>query len=108
MPDAVTIHRATGYTANAGGAMVPNGTSDTDTVGRIGPVEQADVEEIVSGELRQDGLEKLVLPLDTTVLTTDRVTVVSARDSTSVEFTVEGVAPKGTFAVHRKVFVRRK
>ena len=108
MLDTVTIHRPGAATANAGGAMVASGNTDTSTVGRIGPVEATDVEEIVSGELRQDGLEKLTLPLGTDIKGTDTVTVVSARHGTTVNYTVEGVAPRSTFAVHRKAFVRAK
>jgi hypothetical protein len=86
--------------------MVASGNTDTETVGRIGPLDATDTEDIVSGELRQVGLEKLTLPLGTDIRGTDTVSVVSARHGTTVNYTVEGVAPKSTFAVHRKAFVR--
>lgn len=107
MLDAVTIHRPGAATANAGGAMVASGNADTETVGRIGPLDATDTEDIVSGELRQVGLEKLMLPLGTDIRGTDTVTVYSARHGTTVNYTVEGVAHQSTFAVHRKAFVRR-
>lgn len=106
MLDTVTIHRPGAATSNAGGAMVASGNTDTETVGRIGPLDATDTEDIVSGELRQVGLEKLTLPLGTDIRGTDTVSVVSARHGTTVNYTVEGVAPKSTFAVHRKAFVR--
>jgi len=107
MPDTVTIHRPGAPTSNAYGAEVPGVDTDTGTVGRIGAVEATDLEAITSGELTQDGLEKLTLPLDTDIRGTDTVTVASVRHGTTVNYTVEGVAPLGSFSVHRKAFVRR-
>jgi hypothetical protein len=107
MLDAVTIHRPGAATANPGGAMVQGAPTDGYTVGRVRPVDATDTEAIVSGQLRQDGLEKLTLPLGTSVDNADTVTVVSARHGTTVNYTVEGVARTSTLAVHLKVFVRR-
>lgn len=107
MPDTVTIHRPGAATANEYGAMVPGADTDTETVGRIGPLDATDIEEIASGELRQVGLEKLTLPLDADIRGTDTVTVESLRHGTTVDYTVEGVARAGSFSVHRKAFVRR-
>lgn len=107
MPDTVTIHRPSAGPANEYGAMVPGADLGTETVGRIGPVEATDLEEVTSGELTQDGLEKLTLPLEADIRGSDTVTVESLRHGTTANYTVEGVAPPGSFSVHRKAFVRR-
>lgn len=107
MPDTVTIHRPGVATANEYGAMVPGSPAETLTTGRITALDASDVETLVSGEMQQSGLEKLTVPRDVDIRGTDTVTVESDRHGTTTVYTVEGLIPLGTFAVHRKVLVRR-
>lgn len=106
MLDTVTIHRASAGTANEYGAIVAGSPSDVSTKGRISPLDANDLEGVFGGEARQDGLEKLTIPRTVAVDANDSLTVVSARQGTTRNYTVEGVLPLSTFGVHRKVLVR--
>lgn len=106
MLDTVTIRTSGAVTANSHGAMVPGTETVSTTKGRITALNANDVEHAVTGTLRLEGLEKLTVPLTAAITGKDTVKVVSARHRTTREYTVEGVLPASTFAVHRKVLVR--
>jgi hypothetical protein len=106
MPDTVTIHRPGAATANAGGAMVPAGSSDISTVGRISTLSEQDRETLVSGQVRTEGWQRLTIPRAVEVRGTDTVTVASARNGTTTDYTVEQVVPSGSFAVHHSALLR--
>lgn len=107
MPDTVTVHRPGAGTPNEYGALVPGANADLAPVpGRLSVLDATDLERVIAGEMRQEGLLKLTLPLDSTIATKDTLTVVSARFGGSVDYTVESVVPLTSYSVDRKVLVR--
>lgn len=106
MPDTVTIHRPGAATANAGGAMVAAAGTEIATVGRVSPLSEQDREALVSGQVRTEGWQRLTIPRAVEIRGTDTVTVVSVRNGTTTEYTVEQVVPPGSFAVHHSALLR--
>jgi len=105
MLDTVTIHPATVSQSAYGGKTTTEG-SDVSTIGRVSPLSLKDLEGVIAGELRTEDWQTLTIPRDVGISGDDRVTVVSARNGTTTEYTVEQVVPRSTFAVHRKAIVR--
>lgn len=108
MLDIVTIHNAGAVSQSTygGKAVVPG--ADVVTVGRVAPLDATDLERVIEGELRQEGLMRLTIPRDVDVSDDATVTVIAEQDGTTTEYTVEAVLPFSTFAVHRKLIVREK
>lgn len=106
MPDTVTIRSYAAPTVGEGGGQVPGAPTETGTNGRIAPLSSLSPETERMGQLAQDGVEVLHVPLTASVGGSDRIVVESARHGTTTEYTVEGVMPLGSFAVDRTVLVK--
>jgi hypothetical protein len=106
MLDTVTIRRKGARTATALGGSSYGADTETQTVGRIGPLTKSTVERLSGGQMRQEGLEELHLPRATDMRSADTVVVTSERHATTQAYTVEGLVPLATFAVDRVALVR--
>lgn len=76
------------------------------TIGMIGPLSTETIERLQADRLEYAGLEQLEVPMDAVVGGDDTLYVTSARHGTTKEYSVEGVAPLGTYSVSRVVIVK--
>lgn len=76
------------------------------TIGMIGPLSRASIEQLRADRIEPTGLEQLDVPMDVEVTGSDTLYVTSARHGGTTEYTVEGVTPLGTYAVSRTVIVK--
>lgn len=106
MPDTVTIRSYGPPTLDEGGGQVPGTPTETETVGRIAPLSSLALESERAGQLAQDAVEVLHVPLTAVVGGTDTIVVESARHLTTREYTVEELVPRGTFSVDQKILVK--
>jgi hypothetical protein len=83
------------------------GTGDkVTTIGKIGPLSKEAVERLEAGGIEYVGLEQLSIPKNVQVTGSDTLQVTSARHGIVTQYKVEGVTPKGTYAVSQIVIVR--
>jgi hypothetical protein len=108
MLDTVTLQRPGERTALPGGGSTFAPGAIVHTAGRVGPLSKSTVEAVSADQLRQEGVEQLSVPLGTEVQGDETATLVSARHGTTTVYDVVGVVPAGTYAVERKLLVRRK
>ena len=89
----------------SGGWEYSAGTTVT-TKGLIGPLSKTAIEQLQAGKMEYAGLEELRIPDSVAVTGRDKITVTSTRHGTTKRYEVEGVTPKGTYAVSQALIVK--
>lgn len=106
MPDSAQIYTPGAYTQDEGGGRIESAPTSVTVPCRLSPVTDP-AEQEVAMRLQQVGLEVLTVPLETAVSVTGSVRHTSARDGAVADLTAVAVVPPGSFAVHKRVLVRR-
>ncbi len=108
MPDTFRVFRPPTSTIDALGGEVSGGEPLQVATGpcRIRALNTPEEQE-VAAQLKQMDVEVLVVPKETDVRETDTVEVDKVRAGITAAYSIVGLMPLGSFAVHRKALVRR-
>lgn len=105
MPDTAVFRTPGGYTLNPSGSQVLQPATEVTTKGRLTALKGSKEAERW-GRLADENDFLLTIPAATAVTGTATVRVTSARFGTTKDYTIEQVAPLGSFSVHRELIVK--